>query len=490
MKSIMAPPASIPPVVSSSAARVALVIGGSLAVAWLTLRFSGPVLGAGLLGLMFCTVFLARPDIGLLVALFVRSATELVFHYVQVGEGLRLMLLSPNSSLILILIFAGGLYVVTRHVRVLSLPGGTILVLLLFTGLVGMLRSVDALYSFREWLPVVSLVVVYALTAYFFRTPQQMQRVVDVIGASFIIPAIWGFDQLIGHSGFALGGFNRIYGSFIHPNPFAFYLAMIIMLFIGQSFVTTGLRRRLSLVIVVAAGTLLVGTLTRMAWVGTIAGLLAIGAFRSWKLLFLVPLTTVLIAVAFPHTVERVGNPVDDPTTTGLEDRFETWGSTYRYWVAETHVTDEPVVTLMNRLGGLGPGAVSYLTEKREGESYAAHNDYIRVLIEYGIFGLTLYILLLLTMLFFGYRTFRASAGSPLAAIPLSFFALTLAYMLMSFTDNVFASTQNQVYYWALAGMTAAIGQTSFARAPRKAGHRSWTPVRGAPAAVPKGARA
>ena len=75
-------------------------------------------------------------------------------------------------------------------------------------------------------------------------------------------------------------------------------------------------------------------------------------------------------------------------------------------------------------------------------------------------------------------------------SVPLSFFALTLAYMIMSVTDNVFASTQNQVYYWALAGMTVAISQTSSAKVSRKAGDRPRTAVRGIPRAVPKAAGA
>lgn len=488
MRSIIARSMYLRPAVFPNVALLVAAIAGAFALAWLLARFSAPSIVLGLLGLAFGTFAVARPDLGLLLVLFVRSSTDLVFHYVHLGEGLRFALLSPNTSLLLILILAGGLYVVNRNVRLLSLPGGTLLALLLVTGLVGMLRSGNVLFSFREWLPVVSLFVVYALAAHFFRTPQQIQRVIDVIAASFVIPALFGFYQLVTHTGFPLGGFNRIFGSFFHPNPFAFYLAMIITLFTCQSFVTSGNRRRLSVVIVALAGALLVGTLTRMAWVGTIVALLTIGVFLSRKLLILVPLAAVLVAAAFPHTVVRVGNPVEDRAATGLEDRFETWESTYRFWIDETQARDG-IITMMNRLGGLGPGTVVYLTSKHEGESYAAHNDYIRVLSEYGVFGLTLYALLLLAMLFFGYRATRATAGTPLGSVPVCFFALTLAYMVIGVTDNVFAATQNQVYYWALAGMTVAISQTSSAKASRKA-DRSWTPVRGTASPVPKGAGA
>lgn len=490
MKSIIPRATSFRPAVSPDVllAGVAIVvaIAGSFAVAWVMARSSAPLFGAGLLGAAVATIFFARPDIGLLIVLFVRSSTDLAFQYFPISEGVKLVLLSPNTSLMLIVILAGGVYIVSRHVRVLSLPGGTLLALLLVTGVVGMLRSENVLYSLRQWLPLVSLFVVYALSAHFFRTPQRIQRVIDVIAASFILPAIYGFYQLAGHNGFILMGLSRIPGTFFHPNPFAFYLAMIITLFTCQSLVASGTRRWVSVAIVAAALPLLVGTLTRIAWGGTLAALLTVGAFRSRKLLVLVPLAVVLVAIAFPHTVERMGNPASDPTGTGLENRFEIWESTFTYWMDETRARDTSVVTMLNRLGGLGPGAVEFLTASREGEAYAAHNDYIRVLNEYGVLGLTLYALLLIVMLVFGYRAVRSSAGTPTASVPLSFFALTLAYMIMSITDNVFAATQNQVYYWTLAGMTVAISQTSSAPASRKAADRPRPVARGAPRAVPK----
>ncbi len=466
------------------------VITMGLVLATLLMRFSAPAIGAGVLGLAFCAVFFARPDIGLLIVLLVRSFTDLGLQSAGWEPSVMQALLSPNASLILILILAGGLYIVKHNARLLSLPGGTLLTLLLMTGLVGMLRSENVLFSFREWLPVVSTFVVYALSAHFFRTPRQIQGVVDVIAASFVLPAIYGFYQLTGHHGLILkGGLDRIYGTFDHPNPFSFYLAMIVTLFACQSLATSGKRRMLSMVIVAAAGVLLVGTLTRMAWVGTAIALLTVGAFRNRKMLILVPLAAVFVAVVFPNTVARVGNPLVDPAATGLEDRFEVWQSTLTFWMNATQMSDSSLATMMNRLGGLGPGSVIFLTGRREGASYSAHNDYIRVLSEFGVFGLGMYVLLLIVVLMFGYRTLRASAATPMAAVPLSFFALTLAYTIMSFTDNVFGATQNQVYYWALAGMTAAISQTLSAKASGEAaGSFSRTSPRGTSRTVPKAA--
>jgi len=43
--------------------------------------------------------------------------------------------------------------------------------------------------------------------------------------------------------------------------------------------------------------------------------------------------------------------------------------------------------------------------------------------------------------------------------VALAFLGLTVAYPIMSLTDQVFGATQNQIYFWTLAGLSAAIGR-------------------------------
>lgn len=484
-----------PPVIPMFVVQGALAVLAGLLLAYVLPggQVSPNMLVTGLAGLAFCAVFLARPDLGVLIVLLVRSSTDLALQYglhLTGGSGIMATLLSPNTALILILILAGGLYILSRRVRWLSLPGGMLLALMLVIGAVGMLRADNVLFSFKEWLPLVAVVIVYALSAHFFRTPERVQRVIDIIALSFILPAAYGFWQLAGHNQFILQGYlSRIIGTFIHPNPFSFYLVIIITLFTCQVLTTTGGRRLVSLVIVGAASVLLVGTLTRIAWGGAVIALLTIGIYRNRALLILVPLAVALVALVSPSSVARVGNPLGDTQQSGVEDRFDLWGSTYQFWVQATKTDDSSVATMMNRFGGLGPGAIDTVTTRYAGYSYSAHNDYIRVLNEYGIFGLLLYVLLIIVMLIFGSRTIRAAVRTPMASVPLTFFAVTLAFAAMSITDNVFGATQNQVYYWALAGMTAAIAQALYVK-PARAGSKPLvgSTIRASSIAVPKAA--
>lgn len=465
-----------------------LVIFIGATIALLIGSFSTPLVGAAVLGVFFCVVFLQRPDIGLLIVLGVRSSTDVILllakgattgatSVASNSAGVADSLLSPNTGLVLILIGIGGMYILSRGIRFLSLPSGILFVLFLITGLFGMLRSQSILFSFREWLPVVSSLVVYALAAHFYNSPQKIQRVIDVLAVSYILPAFFGFKQIfLGNGAMAynipeLGEINRIFGTFVHPNPFAFYLVLILGVFTCEFFAGSRWRKFRALVIVASAAVLLLRTYTRMGWIGALIVLLTIGILRYRKLLVLIPIAVVVISIANPSLIARIGDPISDPGgSSGVEDRFDIWRTTYGFWRDSTQVDDSPIATIMNRIGGLGPGAIDFLTAGSatfRGFTYAAHNDYIRILNEYGIFGLALYGLLVLGMLIFSYRAMRASAGTQLAAIPLAFFAITSAYFVMSFTDNVFGSTQNQVYYWTLAGLTVAVGRLHYS--PRHA---------------------
>jgi hypothetical protein len=55
------------------------------------------------------------------------------------------------------------------------------------------------------------------------------------------------------------------------------------------------------------------------------------------------------------------------------------------------------------------------------------------------------------------YRTWRQCADARMGAVALSFVALVPSFMVMSLTNPVFGETVNQVYFWALAGLTVAI---------------------------------
>lgn len=445
-----------------SGAQVAFVVAAGLALALLIQRSLVAAFGLPL-ALVFCAVFFLRPDLGLLVVLLVRSSTDATLSVLGVvgfgqGEAIR-ALLNPNVGLILMLILGGGLYVLIRGVPFVSLPGGRLLALFLLTGLVGMIRFGAIITSLNEWLPVVSTFIVYALTAHLFRTGPRIQRVVNTLAVSFIPPALIGYYQLLVASrGFVLDelGVSRIYGTFVHPNAFALYLVVIISVFACQALAQSGSRKLLAWAIVVASVPLLMGTFSRFAWIGVTMVLLIVGVMRSRVML----ISVVLLAILAFGMVPTMRGRLADPLGGSFADRVGIWRSMYQQWKSATVSDGTPASTLVNRLVGLGPGSGSLLTYRNSlGVPVDPHNDYVRILVEYGVFGLILYLLLTIVLIGFAYRTLRRATDRQMEYVALSFFALTLAYPIMSITDNIFGETYNQIYFWALAGLTVAASQ-------------------------------
>jgi putative inorganic carbon (HCO3(-)) transporter len=416
-----------------------------------------------ILALAFLVLFLQRPDYGLLVVLLVRASTDVSFRLFGevTRESVRLGGM-PNIVLMSVVVLAGGLFILTRGLPLISLPGGRLLALFLLGGAVGVLRSDSTLRAVNEWLPVLASFVAYALAASLFRTPRMIQKALNVIAASFILPAVFGAYQMIRGQGVLVSDFAqpRILGTFVHPNPFGFFLVIVLALFLVR-FMTHGVKHKAILLIGIGtAAVLLVGTFARVAWAGAMIVVFVIAALRRPILLLVLPLLVVFAIVFLPAIGERVADPLGG----SFADRFTNlWPGVIREWRSAT--SDESVyLAALNRITGLGPGMGLVLGQRGYGASTPAHNDYLRILVEYGIFGLVNFVLLIGVLVIFAFRTWQtARNGDPLVAVPsLTFLSLTLAFPIMSLTDNVFGYTVNQVYFWSLAGLTVAASHSAY----------------------------
>jgi len=87
----------------------------------------------------------------------------------------------------------------------------------------------------------------------------------------------------------------------------------------------------------------------------------------------------------------------------------------------------------------------------------AAHNDYLRLLVETGIVGLSGYIILLFSLVKLGIKAKRETTDNYKNFISAGFVCFLGAYVLMSFSDNLFNHGGIQWYFWAYAGVVASI---------------------------------
>ena len=430
---------------------VAVLCG--LALSRLMPKVSPPLLFFAVFAMGYAIVFLQRPDLGLLSLLVMRSSTDVTIWMLGLVKGVSVVGLTINSVLILILVGCGALYMLSRSVPFLSLPGGVLMILLQLGGLVALLRAPSLGAGLNEWLSIMSTIIAYALAAYLFRTPAQIQRVIDALAVSFIVPALFGLWELAHH--FFSGW--RVRGTFDSAPAFGMYLVLTLTVFTAQFLGHSNTRKFLAGGIAATSGILLLATYTRGAWISALAALFVIAILGKRVMLGLALIAIVLTAMAVPSINARVADVVQGTST--FVDRSSLWQSTIEEWASGTLEPGSSFATMVNRLAGLGPMAQPLVTGRSAYGSNIAHDDYLRVAVDYGIFGLILYLLLMLVVIGFAYRTWRRRTDKQLGAVPMSFVALTVGFAIFRMTDNLFGKTHVELAYWVLGGLTVAVAR-------------------------------
>lgn len=179
---------------------------------------------------------------------------------------------------------------------------------------------------------------------------------------------------------------------------------------------------------------------------GLIVATVLMGMLKSRRLLFLGPVAIYGILLVFPFIFQRL-DPIFNPHLfmyTSLAWRIELWSASIPYFMSHP-------------LFGNGFGIYQFIGYQIDDWFAAAHNDYLRLLVETGIVGFSAYVVLLLGLARLGIRARKAATDGYFGHIATGFVCLLAAYVLMSFTDNLFNHGGVQWYFWAYAGVIAAI---------------------------------
>jgi O-antigen ligase len=271
-------------------------------------------------------------------------------------------------------------------------------------------QASDQHASLREILKWGEMTAVFCAAAYFLRSERDLMMVVAAMVLAGLTQALLGYVQFFLHLGPAAfvvhGSFLRAYGTFDQPNPFAGYLNLVLPLAVASAILLPiGWEKRLHQIaaMVIAGGLLLsesrgallasflavaviISVLSRrvrfLAWTGIVLGL-AGGLLALFGLVpegpFAKLLDTIgLGGVSFGH--------VTDANFSAVE-RAAHWLAGVRMFAAH------PLLGV-----GIGNYAAAYPAYHPRGwydPLEHAHNYYINIAAEAGVFGLTSYVLLI-----------------------------------------------------------------------------------------------
>ena len=236
------------------------------------------------------------------------------------------------------------------------------------------------------------------------------------------------------------GGFLRSFSTFNQPFGFGFFLMLVLLLGIPQAFAEPRRwRNRLFVLSLPVLGLGLVLTFVRGAWIGLALGLAYIGWTRHRSLLLAIP----LVAVSLPFLPADVAAPALSPSSS--VERVSSWGERL------SEVGAHPV--------GAGIGATGSASEKvaslrGRADVYQPDNYYFKILLELGVVGLWLLLLVLLAS-FLSARDTARRLTSRDGALALGVAAMTVAAAGASVVATYFEIFPMDVYFWLLLAVVA-----------------------------------
>lgn len=339
----------------------------------------------------------------------------------------------------------------------------------LFMGLFGIYiifasLSLYPLASINELVRVLSFLLMYITGYIIIQSKKDLLYTTTLFIASSIIPAIVGYIQLFNGAGlYTNPGFeNRIAGTFGHPNVLGYFLLIIIALMVYIYFENSIKQPLYKIVFVgygILLGILLVATYTRGAWIGLALLLAGVSLIRyTKKTLIMGSIITPIIVIGSAGYIWLEQNiwynltPLEDiPVIARVVGLFNGDPSDSIIW-RQVMWSDMYNKGLSRPWTGFGTGTIELIVEQVRGESLGAleaHNDYIKIFVEMGVWGLAAYIVFIVALIYS--LLIRIQSRKDTLLLIMTF--LVFAIYLSSIWDNLLRQTAVMWIFFGLLGM-------------------------------------
>lgn len=394
-----------------------------------------------------------------------------------------------NVNAILAMVFFGwSIAMLIKHRA--KIPGTPLVGFFAITGawfLYSASHSLDPLVSIVETVKFLNVGFIFFLS-YIFITHKIIKplEIVTAIAAGAIVPLLVGLSQIIFRTGITTFEIqDRIFGTFAHPNVFAFFVMFLLFLHHHYSSMAPTVFWETHYVAKFATYgiliTLLLFTYTRAAWVGLAiyAVMMAFLSYRRPSLKILYVLTGVYLLL-FPVNDWLTRNTSFRPDQYTLLARLTTRSEEadsvdWRLNLLRSNV--KLVIKGPRTLEGYGYGTFPIVWEHDRPESHNAddsaesHNDYLRLSVEVGLVGLALYCLLLVRLAWIAgrlvltppssYKLLHTSKTTWLRRLRerdlhLFLFGSIVVFGVVSLSDNMLHHTPVMWMLWSMWGTILA----------------------------------
>ncbi len=304
-----------------------------------------------------------------------------------------------------------------------------------------------------ECFRLLSIFSLFALGFILTGSTKDFINLIKTIAASAIIPSVVAAYQSMTKTGMSVpleGIYNRIYGTFAHPNLFAYYLviAITITLFIFLISNRKKINNLMFALLMPFFTAMLILTFTRGAWLALLMTIALIGIIRFRKLLIISFFILLILFVSSESINTRIRDlfPSNNQYSS-IDWRLDLWQDSIGY-VRE------------KKFFGHGTGMAKELILQKRGESFGSsdpHNDYLKIALENGYLGLASYLFIIISLFYYLLTKYKKTELANFKILILLTIGLTFSLYAMSFADNILRNTALEWAYWALIGGLFAI---------------------------------
>ena len=273
--------------------------------------------------------------------------------------------------------------------------------------------------------------------------------VAAIIGIDAMVQFFRGTDLFYSRPSLPGSDYHALTATFKNSNNLASFLGLVTLVALAMAATAKTLKLRWILwTLTTVLGTCLLLTFSRGAWIGFSGGLLLmIFISRRWKVLLPVLFFFFLAIFLNSSTAQRaipVYSLATGRSTAGFSERTQILGIGFQL------IRENPFL-------GKGLGTFMDYSRQRSPTQAAeyAHNCYLQIWAESGIFSLLAFLFFIGTMLGKGVKAFKRNEDPLLLGLLGGIFA----FLIHSFFDTQFYSLAQSFLFWSMLGILAAATQ-------------------------------
>lgn len=343
-------------------------------------------------------------------------------------------------------------------------PLGRAVIAFVAAALVAVVIAPDLPGALVEWSRVATIGVMLLVVEQLATGQRFRRRVVVAVLVAAIAPVLVALHQAVTGTGLLeAGGFRRVTGTLVHPNPLAAFGMLVVVLLTavavhhGSVVVRWGLGTAGAVVVVVVHL-----TYTRAAWIAVVLGVATVAALASRRLLVATAALVCLMVLLVPGSTARFADLADSETPRG--ESGNSWAWRLDYWGGALDLAQESPLT------GIGLKQVAAQSE----EAKQPHNDILRAYVEMGVLGLLAYVWLLTRMARTAGRAVRAARSTGRrddVVLAAACAGTVVGYVAMCLVANLMSQVVVGLYLAAIVGAAGGIAHPAGSERPRTGRH-------------------